>query len=325
MTRADSNLDLDVRLAQFIERHFLNSPSLTFESRPTDWRSIALAAVVHVALLAFLWIGVQWQSKESPSVEAEIWDLNTREAAPLPTPTPPPIIEAIEKLSPPPVAVKEEVDEEAEIILAQEKKRKILAKQKLEEKRKAEQAEAERKELLKEKKLAEKKLADKKAELLAKKQAAEELEKKKLADAKKLTNKEQLARDKLFEDNLKRLNAQASTVGAVGSGGTGDAAKSTGNNRGDPSYAARIAAKVRANTVSTVTDNSSNNPTVEYRIELLPDGSLRGAPKKLKSSGNVRFDEEVENGIRNAAPFPKDKTGFVPQSLDLIYKMKESL
>jgi colicin import membrane protein len=39
----------------------------------------------------------------------------------------------------------------------------------------------------------------------------------------------------------------------------------------------------------------------------------------------LRFDEEVENGIRNAAPFPKDKTGLVPQSLDLIYKMKESL
>ena len=301
----------------------MNSPSLTFESRPTDWRSIALAAVVHVALLAFLWIGVQWQSKESPSVEAEIWDLNTREAAPLPTPAPPPIIEPVEKLAPPPEAVKEEVDEEAEIILAQEKKRKILAKQKLEEKRKAEQAEAEKKELLKEKKLAEKKLADKKAELLAKKQAAEELEKKKLADAKKLTNKEQLARDKLFEDNLKRLNAQASTVGAVGSGGTGDAAKSTGNNRGDPSYVARVAARVRANTASTETDNSANNPEVEYLIELLPDGSLRSAPKKIKSSGNLRFDEEVEKGIVKSAPFPIDKSGVVPPSLLLAYALKE--
>jgi hypothetical protein len=32
----------------------------------------------------------------------------------------------------------------------------------------------------------------------------------------------------------------------TGSGGTGTAAKSTGNNRGDPSYMAKIAAKVRS-------------------------------------------------------------------------------
>jgi len=290
---------------------------------------------VHIALLAFLWVGVQWQNTESTAVEAEIWDLTTREAAPpavvVPEPIPPTVVP--EKVPTPPVdepAIRQAQAEadaaakaEAEIILEQEKK-KNLAKKKEQEKLKAEREEKQRQLDLAEQKKKEEKAAQKKAA----EKAAEELQKKKLADQKKLSEKlsakEQLAKDKLFEENMRRLTGQASAVVGNGSlNSTGEAAKSTGNNRGDPSYAARIAAKVRANTVSTVSDNTSNNPTVEYRIELLPDGSLRGAIRKLKSSGILRFDEEVETGIRNAAPFPKDKSGSVPGSIDLVYKMKE--
>lgn len=67
----------------------------------------------------------------------------------------------------------------------------------------------------------------------------------------------------------------------------------------------------------------AGNPTVEYRIELIPDGSLRGAIKKLKSSGNLAFDDAVAKGIEKSAPFPKDKNGQVPGTLDFAYKMKE--
>lgn len=263
-------------------------------------------------------------------VEAEIWDITTREAAPpaaapiVPVaPEPEPVIPP-EKIEQPQVdqeAIRQAKEEaevqakaEAEIILEQEKK-KNLAKKKEQERLKA-----EREEKQKQLELAEQK---KKEEKAAQKKAAEELEKKKLAEQKKLNAKEQLAKEKLFEENMRRLTGQASAVGNGSLNSTGEAAKSTGNNRGDPSYAARIAAKVRANTVSTVSDNTSNNPTVEYRIELVPDGSLRGAIRKLKSSGILRFDEEVETGIRNAAPFPKDKSGSVPSSIDLVYKMKE--
>jgi hypothetical protein len=45
------------------------------------------------------------------------------------------------------------------------------------------------------------------------------------------------------------------------------------NNRGDPSYMAKIAAKVRWNTIYSGVDAVAGNPTVEYRIELIPDGS----------------------------------------------------
>ena len=42
-----------------------------------------LALAVHVALVAFLWIGVSWQADTGDMVEAEVWDIKVREAAPL--------------------------------------------------------------------------------------------------------------------------------------------------------------------------------------------------------------------------------------------------
>lgn len=275
----------------------------TYPASPTgmfafhaEWRSMALAAMVHGLLLAFLWVGVRWQSQQTTAVEAEVWDMTTRQAAPkaVPQDIVPPEPEKPVKVLP-----KEVPLEDPEIALMQEKKRKLKEKKKQEELDKLErqkQLEAE----LKKEKLAEQKKKTDEADV-----------------KKKLLAKEQFLRDKVFAENMKRLSGQA------GSGGTGDAAKSTGNNRGDPSYAARIAAKVRSNTVFNVSDTSGNNPTVEYRIELLPDGSLRGAIKKLKSSGVPAFDDAVEKAIEKSLPFPRDKSGEVPASIVYVHRMKE--
>jgi colicin import membrane protein len=282
-----------------------------------QWQSISLAAMVHVLLIVFLWVGVQWQNKESTAVEAEVWDMTTREAAPLP------VIETQvepEKTIPKPekTVPKEEPLEDPEIALAQEKKRKRIEKQKQEQELKLEQEKEKEKALkLEKEKLAEQK---KKLEKVAEKSKLDEAEKQKLAELAKQKSKEQASRDKAYEENMRRLTGQA---GTSGSGGTGDAAKSTGNNRGDPSYAARIAAKVRSNTVFNTSDNSSNNPTVEYRIDLLPEGSLRGAIRKLKSSGVPAFDEAVEKAIEKSLPFPRDKSGEVPASIVYVHRMKE--
>lgn len=260
-----------------------------------EWRSMALAAMVHGLLLAFLWVGVRWQSQQTTAVEAEVWDMTTRQAAPKPVPQE----VSLPEQEPVKALPKEEPLEDPEIALMQEKKRKLKEKKKQEEALKLEREKELKAELKKEKLAEQKKKADE-------------------ADAKKkLLTKEQSVRDKVFAENMRRLAGQA------GSGGTGDAAKSTGNNRGDPSYAARIAAKVRSNTVFNASDTSSNNPTVEYRIELLPDGSLRGAIKKLKSSGVLAFDDAVEKAIEKSLPFPRDKSGEVPASIVYVHKMKE--
>ncbi|MES2106650.1 MAG: cell envelope integrity protein TolA [Pseudomonadota bacterium] len=292
----------------------------TLPKEPGRWPAIALAAMVHVLLLAFLWIGVQWQNQESTAVEAEVWDMQTREAAPKPVPQ-----EAVEpkpeKVQPPapPVAKPEVPKEDPEIALEQERKRKLAEKKKEEEKLQAEREEAKRKAELEEELKKEKlKLAEQKKK--AEKLAADEADKKKLAEQKGKQASDQAARDKVFAENMRRLNGQAATTG---SGGNGDAPRSTGNNRGDPSYAAKISAKIRSNSNYNATDNSSNNPTVEYRIDLLPDGTLRGAIRKLKSSGVPGFDEAVERAIDKSQPFPKNNSGVVPESMILVYKLKE--
>lgn len=264
-------------------------------------RSIALAALVHVVLLSFLWIGIRWQNKPSTSVEAEVWDMTAREAAPKPVEIP----QVVEEQ--PKVVEKEQVkpEEDPEIAIEQEKKRKLAEKKKQEDLQR-ELAEKQRKEEQQEK------LAEQKRK--AEKQAQEE------ADKKKLLAKEKEKNDKLFKDELARATRQAAVAG---SGGSGSSEKSTGNNRGDPSYLAKIAAKVRSNTNFNAMDSTPGNPTVEYSISLLPDGSLRGAIRKTKSSGNLAFDEAVAKGIEKSAPFPRDKSGEVPSSFVLVYRMKE--
>ncbi|MBC3882558.1 TonB C-terminal domain-containing protein [Undibacterium sp. LX40W] len=264
-------------------------------SGDTSWKSLGLAGFVHLALIAFLWIGVQWQSKSTDYEEVEVWDLTSRQAAPLPVVEEP--IEEVKEVEPPKVIEKEVEKEDPEIALELERKRLAAEKKRIADE------ELERK---KEKE----KLA---AEKLKKEKQEKEDEKKKLA-------KEKAARDKMFEEDMKRLNSQASKTG---SGGVGDAVKSTGNNRGDPSYLAKIGAKVKSNTAFSVTDTSSNNPTVEFIINLFPDGSLRGPVKKTKSSGNLAFDDAVEKAIEKSVPFPRDKTGDVPASLVYVHKMKE--
>lgn len=265
----------------------------------TSWSSLTLAALMHLVLFAFLWFGIQWQSKQTNFEEVEVWDLTSRQAAPLPTPEVPQ--DEPEKIEVPKVVEPEVEKEDPEIALELERKRLAAEKKRIAD----EEAKRE-----KEKEREKEKLA---AEKLKKEKQEKEDEKKRLA-------KEKALRDKMFEEDMKRLNSQATKTG---SGGVGDALKSTGNNRGDPSYLAKIGAKVKSNTVFSVTDTSSNNPTVEFIINLFPDGSLRGPLKKTKSSGNQAFDDAVEKAIEKSVPFPRDKTGEVPSSLVYVHKMKE--
>ncbi|WP_422964735.1 cell envelope integrity protein TolA [Undibacterium sp. TJN25] len=287
--------------------------------------AIALALLMHALLFTFLWFGVQWQNQESTAVEAEVWDMQTREVAPKPVPQEEVIPEPVKVQPPPPAVIPDEPKADPEIALEQERKRKLAEKKKEEEKLKLEReqarVQAERDDELRKQKEKEKeklKLAEDKKK--ADKLAAEDADKKKQDELKKKQASDQVARDKVFAENMRRLNGQAATTG---SGGNGDAPRSTGNNRGDPSYAAKVIAKIRSNSSYNSSDNSGNNPTVEYRIDLLPDGTLRGAIRKLKSSGLPGFDEAVERAIDKSQPFPKNNSGVVPDSMIVVYKLKE--
>jgi colicin import membrane protein len=151
-----------------------------------------------------------------------------------------------------------------------------------------------------------------------KKQLEEQQKKQELAKIAEQKKAEAIAQQQR-EANLKRLTSQIASAGI-----SGDALKSTGNNRIDPSYAGKIAAKIKSNMAYVGPDMAASNPTVDFSIDLFPDGSLRGPPRKTKSSGVVAFDDAVERAIIKSAPYPADKSGNVPATIPLTYRLKEN-
>lgn len=270
---------------------------------PGGGRALVFAALVHAALFLFLWIGVTWQNEAPVTIEAEVWDPQPREAAPVPEPpkvkAPEPEPKPVVK-EPPKPKVEEPPVVKPDIALEKEKKRKEEEKKRLEEERLAKE-----KKRLEEEKLA--RLEKEKAEK-AKKEAAEKKRKQEEAEAKLL--------EKLREENMRRI-----TGGVTGTGGSGEAPKSQGG-RADGDYVQRIGAKIRSNIAFIVPEGLQGNPPVEYEVRLLPDGSVAGI-RKLKSSGVPGFDEAVSRAIERSQPYPRDKSGAVPSSFIGIHKPKD--
>ncbi|WP_025918058.1 cell envelope integrity protein TolA [Herminiimonas sp. CN] len=307
---------------------------------PGRWRAIALAAVVHAALFAFLWIGIRWQNEKPLAVEAEIWSPSTQEAAPVaaqnmpePQPEQPPekLLEKPVPAPEPPPAVATPQVEKPDIALEQEKKRKVRQEQQEQEQRLAQKRHEQ--ELLKKQQAQKEALKQKEAQaekekaLAQKKREAEEASKI-AAAAKDKKHKQDLAKQaalaaedsklaKLRDENLRRMTGNSSSS----TSGSGTAAKSQGN-RGDPGYVERIRAKIKSNTIFNVPNDLNGNPEAVYELSLLPDGSIRSLHLK-KSSGVAGFDEAVKRGIEKSEPYPKDKSGEVPSSINLTYKPKD--
>ncbi len=300
-------------------------------SEPGRWRAIILALVMHLILLLVLWFSVSWQNQKPVAVEAEIWSPQSTVAAPppppppvaIPEPTPEPVkapepIKKIEPVKPVKTEATDSMKKNVDIALEKEKKR----KEQLELKEKTEAAKKEK--LAKEK---EKKESDKIAELLRKKQAEEtkkieeaerkkqaEEEKKKLAEEQRQKQEELAAAQRAkarHEEDMKRLASEAS--------GAGNAERAS-SGKPDSSYARMIGALIRSNTMGTFEVNG--NPSVEFQVTLLPDGSVREVQLK-RSSGVDAFDQAVRRGIEKTR-FPADRsTGKVPSDIVISYRPKD--
>lgn len=307
---------------------------------PGRWRAITLAVVVHLALLAFFWIGINWQNETPLTVEAEIWDPQYKEAAPLPTPPEPqpqpepPKPEPVPQPQPEPKAPPKVIDEpkveKPDINLEKEKEKK--RKEELEKKEKAEKLKAEKEREKKEQEEKDKAEREKQQKLDADKQKKLKEEKQKEEEAKKKADAEKQVAEKKKQqqaaadakaaeqrrqDDLKRMMGQATSA----TGGTGTAEKSQGP-RGNPDYANKLRAKIRSNTIFDVPADLSGNPAVEYTVELFPDGTVRSI-RNGKSSGVPGFDEAVKQAITKSQPFPPDKDGKVPGSFTFTHKPKD--
>lgn len=285
---------------------------------PSRVSSLVLALVVHAGLLGFLWAGISWQNTPPVSVEAEVWDMKVQEAAPTPEPQPEPVRppepvpvpKVVPPPPPPPPVERPAAPKPPDIALERikEQKQKLLEKKLAEEKLLKEKekqkalADEEKARELADKKAAEKDLADKKAKELADKKAKAAQE---LAEAKKI--------DKLREAEMKRLTSQA--------GGAGSAERSTAPNT-DPNYGAAISRKIKNASSYAGDKNVPGNPRVAFKIEQLPTGEILSI-RKTKSSGIPAFDDAVERAINNSSPLPKKKDGTVDRSIDVGFRLKE--
>lgn len=300
----------------------LNAATVPYQipAEPGRWRALVLAALVHLALLAFLWFGVSWQNTVPVAIEAEIWSPQAREAAPQPEPSPPPVAqpEPPKPIPPKPAPIPEPVAKTPDPDIALEKKRKQELEKKLAE-------ELEKKRLLEErekKRLAEEQEKQRLAELDKKK--ADEKRKKDLAKqaADEMRNRQEAAADAQLdkirrEKELKRLQSMA------GESGAGDAERSSGP-KFDASYGAKIAARIKRNTRFLASDAIPGNPTIEYELELFPDGSVKNI-KILHESGYPAFDEAVKRAVYSTAPFERDPaTGKIPTSMTVRQRLKEN-
>jgi len=300
----------------------LNAATVPYQvpAEPGRWVALLLAALVHIALLAFLWFGVSWQNTEPVAIEAEIWSPQAREAAPQPEPLPPPVAqpEPPKPEPPKPAPIPEPVAKTPDPDIALEKKRKQELEKKLAD-------ELEKKRLLEErdkKRLAEEQEKQRLAELEKKK--ADDKRKKELAKqaADEMRNRQEAAADDQLdkvrrEKELKRLQSIA------GESGAGDAERSSAP-KFDASYAAKIAARIKRNTRFLASDAIPGNPTVEYELELLPDGSVKNI-KILRESGYPAFDEAVKRAVYSTAPFERDAaTGKIPTSITVRQRLKEN-
>ena len=259
-------------------------------SREGTLRAYGLALLIHGLLLAALTWGVSWRrSDTSLAVEAELWSAVPQEAAPrLAEPEPPPEPPRIEP-TPPRL---EPARQEAEIALARERERKA--------KEKAEQERREKERLERERQEREKKLAEEK--------------KKKEQEARRREQQEIAEREKLRQENMKRMAGLAGGTGAPSAAGT--AQKASGPSA---SYAARIRARIKPNIVFL--DELSTNPSAEVEVRTSPDGTIVGR-KLVRSSGVAAWDEAVLKAIDKTEVLPRNEDGIVPSPMIIAFQPK---
>lgn len=275
---------------------FSFSPRDRLQAESGTGKAFIWAFGMHLLLVVFLTVGLNWKSRTPAGLEAEIWD-NV------------PVIKSVSQA----VEQKMDADEKADIAMKKKKEnekkpepKKELAKEtkKVDPKElKKQKAEEEKQAKLKEDKLKEDK---KKAQEKAKAEAE---------------RKEALAQDKARADQLARLRSAAGKEGAAGGRGgvVGDGVGGGGNAK------AGYADKVRKKILPLIIFNPSliaGNPSTEVAVELAPDGTIISR-KVLKSSGDAGWDRAVLKAIDDAQTLPKDDDGNVPKQVRLNFKPKD--
>jgi colicin import membrane protein len=242
--------------------------------QPGRLPAIILAVLVHVAFIAVLVFGVDWQNHEPAPMVAELWNSlpgvtapppPQREVKPEPEPEPPkpkPEPKPEPRPEPPPAPTK------ADIALKKAKEEKAKQEEKLKEDKRKEE--------------------EKKKDLEKKKKLVEEEERKRVQES--------------FQREQKDIqNKLASEIQAREAAETARRAAASARSSEIGKYTALIRDKVRSNIVAP--PDLLGNPQAVFEVTVIPSGEVINV-RLTKSSGNAAYDGAVERAIRKSSPLP---------------------
>lgn len=207
------------------------------------WKSLALAASVHLLLLAALFFGVQWKSQAPSSIEVEVWRA-------VPAPSPAPVVKP-EPLPEPKPESKPEPKPEVKPEPKPPAKPDIVVK------------------------------AEKKPKEPPKKEKPKEPDPKPVREVpdfrKELANdQKQLDQQKAVQDQRARAEAESRQRDQLKA-----EQASAARNRGLATYIGKIAGKIRGNIV--LPPGIQGNPLAEFEVTQLPSGEVLGVKLRKSS------------------------------------------
>ncbi|MBL0166673.1 MAG: TonB C-terminal domain-containing protein [Propionivibrio sp.] len=253
--------------------------------------SLILSALVHLLLIAALFLGVQWKSRAPSSVEVEVWraaPVAAPVAKPEPVAEPPPVAKPEPRPEPKPVPRAEPAPTiKPDIAIKEDKKPKKKEEPRKEEPRKPEP----------------KKEEPKKPEPERRPSFDDELKR----------DLKQAQQQKTAQDQRARAEAEANLLAQLKS-----EQASAGRARGLADYAAKVRGKIRGNIV--LPQAIQGNPEAIFEVTQLPSGEVLSV-KVRKSSGNQTLDAAIERAILKSSPLPKpDDPGLFERVLKIPYR-----
>jgi colicin import membrane protein len=262
-------------------------PGFEERSEPGLGRAIALAAAVHLILLAILLLGIHWQSQPPESVSVELWSsLPAPEPVPQPKVTPPPPKvepkppppppKVVPKPPPPPPKVEPKPEprlEKPDIAVKEKPKPKPEPKPEVKPKPEA-----------KPKPKPKPEPTAKQLEEQAREQEERQLQKQLHQEL----ARERVALNVAREQQLIRQQLAQATAEA--------------NARALAAWVDAIRAKIRSNIV--LPPGINGNPEAQFDVVQLPTGDVLTVTLR-KSSGNGALDDAIIRAIRKSSPLPK--------------------
>ena len=302
------------------------------EEKARERRALILTIAMHLLLVLFLIISVNWKNSEPAAMQAEIWTPQQLAAAtaaaqretqreaqtfgdptpqpeppkpepkPEPKPQPKPEPKPEPKPQPKPEPAKTPVNPKADIAIKQDKKA---------EKDKPQDKTPDKKDAKAKDSKDTKDTKDDKKKPDPKKKSDDFLEELKREEQKLAAQKQQAAQKQAADARAQKEAAMRAQAGAE--------AKASGAERArgdDRSYLAKLKTKIRGNVI--LPPGLQGNPASVFRVTQLPSGEVIDV-RLMKSSGNPQLDAAVERAIRKSSPLPVPEGRSPDRIIDITY------